>query len=323
MYPVISDKEYRYVLYGEVLQTRVFLNHISVTKKFPATIQYNIPLTPPDWPPTTSALYFSPYPDQQSQPRLVLWPHPDGIIVQNRYVGRYWITSDHITCYPDPGISGDTLSDHLLSWVFCYWLELQGMPALHASAVNVQGGALVFLATQGGGKSTLAADFIQRGHALVTDEILAVKKHGEVFQGIPSYPQLRLWPASFTGLQLNQAIQRHLDAAHKYHIPVGSQNWGDFSSLPVPIKRIYLPERVDNPAQKINIHPIRKNQAVVELIKHTYTPHMVQAAGLSERRLAFLSQLIEQAPIYQLSFPNGYEHLDALYQAIIEDIAKP
>jgi hypothetical protein len=52
--------------------------------------------------------------------------------------------------------------------------QLQGFDMLHASAVCVGDTTVAFSAVAGTGKSTLAANLVARGHAFVTDDVLAV-----------------------------------------------------------------------------------------------------------------------------------------------------
>ena len=55
------------------------------------------------------------------------------------------------------------------------WLRLRGVPALHASAVAVGGAALAVVGSAGAGKSTTAAARAARGHAVVADDVLALR----------------------------------------------------------------------------------------------------------------------------------------------------
>lgn len=52
---------------------------------------------------------------------------------------------------------------------------LRGYELLHASAVRTANGVVAFLAASGGGKTSLAAEFLRRGAALYTDDILALE----------------------------------------------------------------------------------------------------------------------------------------------------
>jgi len=55
---------------------------------------------------------------------------------------------------------------------------LQGYEALHAGAVATPDGVIAITAAAGGGKSTLLAELLQRGMALMADDVLVVERRG-------------------------------------------------------------------------------------------------------------------------------------------------
>ncbi|MCO5763718.1 MAG: hypothetical protein NHG36_19825, partial [Chromatiaceae bacterium] len=70
--------------------------------------------------------------------------------------------------------AGSRIERALFGTVLAYWLERRGWLALHAAAVEVEGQALAFLADNQSGKTTLAISLMQAGHALITDNLLAI-----------------------------------------------------------------------------------------------------------------------------------------------------
>ena len=59
---------------------------------------------------------------------------------------------------------------------------------LHVGAVEIAGRPVFFSAESFGGKSTLTDHFIQQGHALYSDDSLAVYRQGDQFYAVASYP---------------------------------------------------------------------------------------------------------------------------------------
>jgi len=55
---------------------------------------------------------------------------------------------------------------------------LRGYEALHAGALATEDGAIALTAASGGGKSTLLAELLGRGHALVADDVLVLESSG-------------------------------------------------------------------------------------------------------------------------------------------------
>ncbi|HWE11668.1 MAG TPA: hypothetical protein VG325_20140 [Solirubrobacteraceae bacterium] len=82
------------------------------------------------------------------------------------------------TTFPDP-VSERVLLDTVL-WTTSLQL---GFELLHASAVTTDGGVLALVADQGGGKSTLAAEFLRRGATLFADDVVALEATGDTVLG--------------------------------------------------------------------------------------------------------------------------------------------
>ena len=233
-----------------------------------------------------------------------------------------------------------------LGEVLSFWLERQGIPALHASAVLIGGRAVAFLSSNQGGKSGLAATLMQSGHPLLTDDILPVEEHNGVFLGRPGYPTMRMWPdeaAYFLG------AYEHLPLVHpelsKRRVPVGGDGFGSFCDTSQPLACIYLPERRDasgasttseisavghpgrHPSQPdgavpntdVEILPVSPRDAVIELIRHSFSAHQVEAAGLAPQRLNFFARLAQKVPMRRLIYPASFEHLPRVREAILGD----
>ena len=73
----------------------------------------------------------------------------------------------------------------------------RGADMLHAGAVAVAAadGAVALMASTGGGKSTLTAELVRRGHTLVTDDLLLVRSGPDGPVAVPGPPLMNL-PAS-------------------------------------------------------------------------------------------------------------------------------
>ena len=56
---------------------------------------------------------------------------------------------------------------------------LQGLELFHASAVELRGQAIGFIASSGAGKSSIAAHLVAQGATLVTDDVLALEPVGD------------------------------------------------------------------------------------------------------------------------------------------------
>lgn len=213
----------------------------------------------------------------------------------------------------------------LLGPVLSYWLELRGVPALHASAVEAGRSAVAFLSSNRGGKSTLAATLMQAGLPLLTDDILPVERTGEVYLGRPGYPTMRMWPEEaehFVG------SCQDLDLVHpdltKCRVPVGPDGFGAFCDGARPLACIYLPTRRDpeDPRTHVEITPVSPKEAVIELVRHSFTPRVVEAVGLQPQRLRVFAELAQEVSVRRLFYPGGFDQLPGVRQAILKDLSR-
>ena len=109
---------------------------------------------------------------------------------------------------------------------------------LHVGAVEVEGGPILFSAASFGGKSTLTDFFLKKGHALYSDDTLAVRKENDRYIAYPSFPYHRPYRQVET---LGKRVE-------------------NFFRKPMPIKAIYELERVgaDFPVEIITAKGVEK-----------------------------------------------------------------
>jgi hypothetical protein len=269
--------------------------------------------------------FASPPRTDKGESRLCFYRQSSCNVLHLNGVADFYLWPKRIVCHLLDPTYDYLVEIHLLGGVLSLWLELQGIPALHASAVVVDGQAVAFLASNTGGKSSLAATLMQAGHPLLADDILPLEYLGGRVVGRPGYPQMRMWPDQaqhFLG-HIQNLEQVH-PALSKRRIPVGSDGLGAFCNMAQPLARIYLPERrqpVDG-GTTIEITPVSRGEAVIELIRHSFVVHVVEAIGLRVPRLHFFAGLVRQIPMRRVIYPSGLEHLPRVREAILGDMAK-
>jgi hypothetical protein len=107
----------------------------------------------------------------------------------------FWIAatlSDVWLQYAAPLTAADA-AHFLLEPVLAFLLRRRGALVLHASAVEVGGHAIAIVGTGGAGKSSLAAAFLTRGAALMTDDVLALTTEGGRWLAQRGTGAVRLW----------------------------------------------------------------------------------------------------------------------------------
>jgi hypothetical protein len=180
-------------------------------------------------------------------------------------VGTFWVRGGRdIVIDPSPGLDERMLRLFVLGPVLAVLLHQRGHLLLHASAVAVDGKAVLFLGRSGWGKSTMAAALHARGHGLVTDDVAVLRvEEGSCPVVFPGFPRLKLWPEALVSLgddpeklpRWNPRLEKRARlAAHK------------FPTTSLAIERIYVLDEYDAP----EILPLRPQEAFLELVRHTY-----------------------------------------------------
>nr|MBC7244663.1 hypothetical protein [Chloroflexota bacterium] len=246
-------------------------------------------------------------------------------VVRFTHIADYYLWPGRIVCHLFNPDYRYLVEIHLLGPVLSLWLELQGIPMLHAAAVAVNGHAVAFLSTNSAGKSTLAAAMVQAGYSLLTDDILPVEHCGDAFMGRPGYPQMRLWPDE---AQHFLGHYEDLELVHpaytKRRVPVGPDGFGSFCNASQPLACIYLPERhdVQEHGTRIEIVPVARRDALMELVRHSFVAFIMEQLGLQAQRLDLFAQMVQQVPMRRLVYPSGFEYLPLVREAILADVAK-
>lgn len=295
---------------GSIVDVQIAL----ATGSFPTHL-CNLPAEP---------LYESPKPDEQGEPALQAWKLDNGTLFRLRYSDgtefiidrpgtRIWASwSDALTL--------EDMAVYLLGPVLGFVLRLRGMVCLHASAIAVDGKALVLLGSAGAGKSTTAAAFARLGYPVISDDVVPLQDHGASCSILPGNPQIKLWPDSTQALFGEPAA-----------LPVLTPNWDkryldlrqegfQFQARPLPLAAIYsLQERCarDGPAAII---ALKSSAGVIDLVAKTYVNYLLDR---SQRAAEFdvLARLARQVPLRAVRPPADLARVADLCRSILRDFA--
>ena len=249
-----------------------------------------------------------------------LYRMPEGFLFSFASIGRFHVTRERIAYALSDDHYAYAIELWLLGTVLSFWLEWQQRPALHASAAVIDGQAVGFMATNKGGKSSLAATLMQQGHPLLTDDILAPTPGAPTFAH-PGFPQMRMWPEQAAHFVPDKDA---LTTVHPYiekkRVPVDQQGiGGSFCDEARPLAALYLPERGDD-VEAIRIEPMPQAEALLMLVRESFVARLIEAAGWQGQRLGVLSKVVKTVPVRRLIYPNGMEHLADVAAAIEDNV---
>lgn len=220
---------------------------------------------------------------------------------------------------PPSATLDDTLT-YVLGPILGFILRLQGVTALHASVVNVNGCAVALLGPAGAGKSTTAAAFATRGFPVVSDDVAALRVRQKTDVVFPGYSYLRLWPASSTMLfGSREALPRITPTWDKRYLDLNGDDYR-FHAEPLPLTAIYLLAARSQEACAPRVEPMSPRDSMMALVTNSYANYLLDdAMRADEFRTA--SGLVSRIPVRRVVPHASPEHLGDLCSAILADLA--
>jgi hypothetical protein len=266
-------------------------------------------------------VYESSYRNEAGDPVLRMWQIPPGGHRHLVYCDgtEFWLNSTGESiwaCWPETLSLENTLS-YLLGPVLGLLLRVRGIVCLHASAVNLQDSCIAFAGAEGAGKSTIAAAFVQRGHAAISDDIVALDERKTGYRIVPAYPHLSLWPDSMKALYGPGAS-----------LPCFAPNWEkrrlalasdekQFENRPLPLAAIYLlRDRSAEPAPFVET--VSDQEALLALVVNSYATNILDGK-MRAQEFESLGRLVLTVPVRQITPHQDPALIGKLYQVIRND----
>ena len=222
-----------------------------------------------------------------------------------------------VACRPLDGCDGTVLQNFLFGQVLAVALVRQGIEPLHASVVQVGAAAVGFLGDCTFGKSTLLASFVQAGHRVLTDDMLILARRAGETVALPGAGRIKLNPDSASCFLDRADAGTPLTATTaKCSFPLDSARQ---QRTALPLQLLFVlpdPDERDR-ATSIEIRPASRAEMVHELVKNTFTTHVIDQPRLT-RQFAHVTQVASDVDGFRLRYPTGLHHLVALRQAIVE-----
>ena len=188
----------------------------------------------------------------------------------------------------------------------------RGLLPLHASAIDVNASAVALAGPSGVGKSTLAAAFAIRGHAVLSDDICIVDtRNGATV--LPSTPRLRLWRQALDhfGIPLD-GLPRALSRSEKYLI---EGNWIDAEQR--QLAAVILLSR--GACRKVTIRRVRGRSAFSSLQDVVHMFGIARSLGFEAAIFTALGQMFDAGvTVWELSVPGDLAYLEQAVEKVSE-----
>ena len=168
---------------------------------------------------------------------------------------------------------------------------------LHASAVRVNGKAILFCGPSGAGKSTLAAALAQRGYPFITDDFCAVTVTEDGTPMVhPDGRQLKLWAQAIEKLDLKgRSGARVRSSLEKFYVDPGETH-----AEALPLGTLYALREARSPLPP-GIAPANAVDAAVILRRLAYRPRLVNRMGQRVDYFHAATTIADKAGIFYLT----------------------
>jgi hypothetical protein len=228
--------------------------------------------------------------------------------------GRMWGTTH-------PPLLPEDISLYFLGPVMGFLLRHHHVTCLHASAVELQGHAVLFTGDAGFGKSTTAAALALRGAPVLCEDIVPIELIGSSYWAIPGYPRVCLWPDAVAKLVGDvDSLPRLSPNWEKRYLPLDGVR-ANFAAEKKPLGLIYLFGERSSGGDAPRIEEVRPREALLGLVQNTYMNWLLDR---DQRAVEFdeLWKVVQSVPVRRVVAHENGAMLPVLCERIFEDSAK-
>ncbi|NEQ83198.1 MAG: hypothetical protein F6K26_24195 [Moorea sp. SIO2I5] len=249
-------------------------------------------------------------PKKVIQQPMALQLSPEEAVIYLKDTGLFLVQGgNRITIIPAAEASLSRIQTALVGTVIAILLYQRGLLVLHASVVNINGGAVVFLGNSGEGKSSIAAALHTQGYRIITDDVAPVTLDQGIAKVAPSFPQIKLSREVAKVLGYDQDKLALL--LPKLNKP-GYRLNQDFTEALLPIRCIYVLVS----GSQLSIKRLKLQEAVMELSHHSRLNSLFDSEKASH--LLQCAQLANKCSVYRLQRPRNLALLPELARLVAE-----
>jgi hypothetical protein len=328
-----SKLDFQFEAYGLVLHSNLPIEGLMPARlsKKSSDIKINLGLTPAGDPANSNRQlrYASSYLNEAGVPVLQVWARGQADFFQIQFSDgvEFWLDRNLSTLWghwPEEVPLEDALG-YLVGPVFGLLLRLRGVICLHASAVSINDRSVVFVGSEGAGKSTTAAAFARQGFCVLSDDIVGLAEYGHEFRTLPASPRINLWPDSVEILYGSpEALPRITKGWDKRYLNLGENSGARFEERVLRLGAIYILENSTAEGEKC-LEEVTQKTALMLLVANTYATNFLDAEQRA-KEFEVLSRLVATVPVRKINRGTkgaGIEEFCAAIQRNFASIGSP
>ncbi len=252
-----------------------------------------------------------------SSSRCGIWEAvPGKFLLDVAQIARYFIIDGReIRVERAEGSTDDEVRAFLLGSALAALLQQRDILTLHASAIETDHGAVLFLGRSGSGKSTLLTSLVQRGYAMLADDVtgITLDKNG-LPQALPAFPCARLWADVTDKLHYaDRVLQRVRAELEKYRLPIDH-----FCNDLRPVHATYVLSSYNQ--RHIELETVESVDRFMWLYKYTYRMRFLRGLELESTHFKSATEVARQVKMTLVKRPIHPFLLDELVDLVEQDI---
>ena len=297
----------RYAAYGLCIESEIVVPWLPTVP--------DTPDTPPD-----VTIRVGPAPASLPAPadRFGPWETaPGAFLLSVEGVARYLVTGGRDILVEPAGGDAHDVCIFLVGSVLAACLQQRGVLTLHASAVETAAGAVLFSGVSGAGKSTLLCAMLDRGYAMLADDVTGiVAGPGGRPVALPAFPWSRLWADAVDALRARPRIgARVRPDIEKYLIRTDR-----FRAAPLAVEAGYF--LTGHNRDTIGLERLRSGDALERILLLTYRKRFLHGLGLGPAHFRAAAALARRMRATLVRRPLHPFSVGALADRIEQDLAQ-
>lgn len=212
---------------------------------------------------------------------------------------------------------------YLTATIMSFALLLRGTFSFHASAIAIDGKAIIAIGDSGAGKSTTAAAFAKLGYPILSDDLVAIRDDIDRVWVQPSFPMIRLWSRSVAALfgradALPEIVPNHPNWNKRY---LRLDPPYRFQERELPLGGIYFLNSQHSDDDLVQINSVSTQAALLSLVANNYSSPFVTKVDRA-KEFAMLGRLLQQVPARQVLRSNNIDGVFQLCDTILRDFER-
>lgn len=230
-------------------------------------------------------------------------------------VGIFQITDGTtITICPKEGISMNQLTPFVFGYCIAMLFWQRNQLAIHCSAVEHDGNALIIAGDSGSGKSTLTTKLLENGFRLMTDDVAIVDISAQDNVIVyPAFPQQKLCRDAVHRNHLNTEDLLYIDEDRdKFAVP----RRDCFCEKPCKLSAM-LCLSVQSENSDVILTELNGHQKLISFLENNFLfPMFRNSGGFCTEDMQKCLQTVQTLPLYRMMRPFGIDSTDIQLQKI-------